>query len=156
MPTNKNTINSRNECEKTVHQTLKDMVRTDSKVYWILWKFAPELLNTESELKTYKDLQNKFVCFQKLDENTVNRYIYNEAVQNAIKWLLKRQDGVRMIELYNIYYERAKTDVQAFKALIDFKKEFFAGNEQSELVKILNGVKIQSNDDSDDYQMDEI
>lgn len=159
MPTTKNTISNRNNHEKTIQQALKEMVRTDTKVYWILWKFAPELINTEEEIKTYKDLQKAFVCFRHLDEATVNKYIYNEGVQNAIKWLLKRQDGVKMIELYNLYYEKAKTDVQAFKALIDFKKEFFAESEQNELVSILNGVNIQNNDDeddSDDFIMDEL
>lgn len=147
-------ICDRNNHEKSVMKELKEMVRTDTKVYWILWKFCPELLPTQC--KTYKDLQDNYAAFKNLDEDTVNRYMYNEGVQNAVKWLLKRMDGARMIELYNIYYERAKSDVQAFKALIDFKKEFFTDKEGSELLKILGGTDISEDDseDDDDFQMD--
>lgn len=150
----KNIICNRNDHEKSVMASLKEMVRTDTKVYWILWKFCPELLPTQC--KTYKDLQDNYAAFKNLDEDTVNRYMYNEGVQNAVKWLLKRMDGARMIELYNIYYERAKSDVQAFKALIDFKKEFFTDKEGSELLKILGGTDISEDDseDDDDFQMD--
>ncbi len=45
-----------------------------------------------------------------------------------------------MVELYNIYYDKAKEDVQAFKAFVDFSKTFFKGNEESELQKALNGI----------------
>ncbi len=150
----KDIICNRNNHEKSVMKSLKEMVRTDTKVYWILWKFCPELLPTQC--KTYKDLQDNYVAFKNLDEDTVNRYMYNEGVQNAIKWLLKRMDGARMIELYNIYYERAKSDVQAFKALIDFKKEFFADEEGSELLRILGGADVSEDDseDDEDFQMD--
>ena len=30
--------------EKSVLMSLKDMVKTDGKVYYILWKYAPDLL----------------------------------------------------------------------------------------------------------------
>ena len=147
-------INDANSHEKSVMVTLKEMVRTDSKVYWILWKFCPELLSTKCE--TYEDLKKTYAAFRNLDEDTVNSYIYNEGVQNAVKWLLKRMDGARMIELYNIYYERAKSDVQAFKALIDFKKEFFSDGESSELLRILGGADVSEDDadNEDDFQMD--
>ena len=30
--------------EKTIYQTLKEMIGTDTKVYYIMWKFCPEYL----------------------------------------------------------------------------------------------------------------
>lgn len=146
-------INDANSHEKSVLAQLKDMVKTDTKVYWILWKFAPDLLPTPC--KTFADLQSNYVAFKNLSEDICNRYIYLESVQAAVKWLLKRMDGARMIELYNIYFERAKSDVQAFKALIDFKKEFFQDEESSELLQILNGANISTDtEEEEDFSMD--
>ncbi len=141
-------ISNANNHEKTVLATLKEMVHTDTKVYWIVWKYAPDLLPTPC--KTFEDLQENYVAFRKLTEDICNRYIYVESVQSAIRWLLKRMDGARMIELYNIYFERAKSDVQAFKALIDFKKEFFQDEESSELMQILSGANVSTNTDDED------
>lgn len=147
-------ISNANNHEKTVLATLKEMVHTDTKVYWIVWKYAPDLLPTPC--KTFEDLQENYVAFRKLTEDICNRYIYVESVQSAIRWLLKRMDGARMIELYNIYFERAKSDVQAFKALIDFKKEFFQDEESSELMQILSGANVSTNtdDEDEDFTMD--
>ena len=47
-----------------------------------------------------------------------------------------------MTELYNIYFEKAKEDVQAFKAFVDFSATYFKDNQESELQKILNGVDL--------------
>lgn len=43
--------------------------------------------------------------------------------------------------------------VQALKAYMDFKKNFFADNETSELKAILNGVNLTGGDDADDFEM---
>ncbi len=146
-------INDANSREKSIMAQLKDMVRTDTKVYWILWKFAPDLLPTASE--TFEDLQRTYAAFRNLSEDLCNRYIYLESVQTAVRWLLRRMDGARMIELYNIYFDRAKSDVQAFRALIDFKKEFFRDEEDSELLQILSGVDLDGDTGGDDdFEMD--
>ncbi len=46
-----------------------------------------------------------------------------------------------MIELYNVYFEKAKEDTQAFKAFTDFSDKFFEDN-VNELTQLLNGVDI--------------
>ena len=44
-------------------------------------------------------------------------------------------------------------DVQALKAYMDFKKNFFADNETSELKAILKGVNVTNDDNIDDFEM---
>lgn len=138
----------------SVLSELKKMVRTDAKMYWIVYKYAPALLPKKSA--NFKELQENYVCFQKLDEGHCENYIYLEDVQVAVKWLLRRVDTVRMIELYNKYYEKAKDDVQSLKVLLEFKKEFFRDEEESELYRILKDVNVDdtSEDDTEEFTMD--
>lgn len=41
--------------EQSIGCKVKEMVKTDAKMYWILWKFAPEVLEQRG-VKTFKDL----------------------------------------------------------------------------------------------------
>ena len=65
--------------EKSVLMSLKDMVKTDGKVYYILWKYAPDLLpkNTlENPIKTFEDLTAAYECIkpdQRICENYLGR-----------------------------------------------------------------------------------
>lgn len=36
---------------------LKEMVRSDSKVYYIMWKYSPQLLTDGDKIKTFDDLK---------------------------------------------------------------------------------------------------
>ena len=67
--------------------------------------------------------------------------------------MLKRLDGKRDIELLNKYYELSMAgDVQALKAYMDFKKNFFTDDETDELKSILDGASSDIADD-DDFEM---
>lgn len=123
---------------------------TDYKVYWLWLKFAPELL-PDKNIKTFKDLQNKYKKFPKdITEQDAEVWLYEKPVQNALKELLKSQHTKKMMELYNIYFEKAKTDVQAFKAFIDFSNAFFADEKDSELEMLLKGIKVKDLDMGED------
>lgn len=55
---------------------------------------------------------------------------------------LKSEHENKLIELYDIYYKKCLEDNTYFKAFSDVSKELFKNNEESELMKILNGVEL--------------
>lgn len=127
--------------EQSVLVKLKSMIKTDSKVYFILWKFAPHLLPNQ-KIKTFEDLKSNYKTFTDgMTETSCNNWLVEENVQTAIKWLLKRLHQAKLIELYDTYYIKAQEDTNAFRAFIDFSEKFFAEEKDSELLSILNGIK---------------
>lgn len=121
---------------------------TDYKAVWLWWKYAPELL--PKGIKTFKDLQDRYQKFPNVTEQEAELWLYEKPVQDSLKELLKSQHTKKMMELYNIYFEKAKTDVQAFKAFIDFSNAFFADEKDSELEMLLKGIKIKDLDMGED------
>lgn len=141
--------------ERSVISVLKDMVKSDVKIYYILFKFAPELLpkNTENTpIKTWDDLKKAYKCYEKFQsEEACRNYMYEENVQKAVKWLLGRKKTIEMIDLYQSYIKLAKDgNVQAFKAVLEFSDKFFDDDGQSELMKILSGVNMDSANTTED------
>lgn len=127
--------------EISIIHKIKGMVKTDAKVYFIMWKFAPQLLPNPN-IKTFADLKGNYKTFTDgMTEVNCNNWLMEENVQTAVKWLLKREHQAKLIELYNTYYERAKEDTNAFKAFTDFSDKFFAEEKDSELLSLLNGIK---------------
>ena len=127
--------------EQSIIQKIKELVKTDAKVYFILWKFAPQLL-PNSNLKSFYELKNNYKTFTEgMTEQNCNNWLTEQNVQTAIKWLLNRLHQAKMIELYNLYFDKAKEDTQAFKAFIEFSEKFFAEQKDSELLGILQGIK---------------
>jgi hypothetical protein len=134
--------------EQSIISHLKEMVKTDAKVYFIIWKYAPDLLPKQN-IKTFKNLTDNYKTFTSgMTEISCENWLYEQNVQTAIKWLLERIHQAKMIELYNIYFDRAKTDTNAFKAFIEFSNQFFAQKQDSELLGILKGVNLD--DDAED------
>lgn len=77
--------------------------------------------------------------------------MYEENVQKAVKWLLGRKKTIEMIDLYQSYIKLAKDgNVQAFKAVLEFSDKFFDDDGQSELMKILSGVNMDSANTTED------
>ena len=127
--------------EQSIISHLKEMVKTDAKVYYILWKYAPNLLPNR-DIKTFDDLKTNYETFTAgMTEQSCNNWLFEQNVQTAVKWLLKRLHQEKLIELYNIYFENAKKDTNAFKAFTDFSDKFFAEEKDSELLSILQGIK---------------
>ncbi|MCI1951216.1 MAG: hypothetical protein LKJ50_00525 [Clostridiales bacterium] len=125
--------------EESILMHLKNMVKTDTKVYYILWKYAPELL--PQQFKTFDDLENNYKCFTKgVIEKTAENWLMEENVQTAVKWLLQREHQKKMIELYNIYFDKAKSDTNAFKAFVDFSNQFFADDKKNGILEIVQGL----------------
>lgn len=140
--------------EQTIIAALKSITHSDAEAYYVIWKYAPELFDTE--YKTFEDLK---AAYKNIGERTLTSFEkaeLKEDVQSAIKYLLKRLDGKRDIQLLNKYYKKAMDgDVQALKAYMEFKKSFFADDEINELKSILDGANTTvSDDDIDDFKMD--
>ena len=128
--------------ENSIYSKLKEIIKTDTKVYYVMWKYAPQLF--PNEFKTFNDLKSNYKVFTDgVTEHTAENWLSEQNVQTAIKWLLKRLHQQKMIELYNIYFEMAKKDVAAFKAFTDFSEKFFANEKESELLSMLGKIDIE-------------
>lgn len=145
-----------NSSEKSMMGTLKQMLNNDAIMYYILWKYAPDILPDNENIKNYADLCNKYETLQGRTEQSIEKSLYKENVQAAIKFLLKRLDGMRDIELLNKYYKKAMDgDVQALKAYMEFKTAFFKDSEDDELKAILNGASTSVDySDTEDFKME--
>lgn len=143
--------------EKSIFATLKEMIKTDSKVYYILWKYAPDLVpknTTENPITTFEDLANAYECI-KDDQRICESYLMEKNVQKAIGWLNSRQHYHKMLTLYNTFYDKAlKGDVQAFKAVLEFGDKYFKDNKEADLLRVLHGVDLNGSEDADDEDFD--
>lgn len=141
--------------EVSIYQTLKNMINTDTKVYYVMWKFCPEYLkdNETDPINTFDDLKSRYAVFSDtITEKTCERYLLEQGVQTAVKWLLKRLHQKKQIELYNTYFKKALDgDVQAFKAFEDFSEKFFTEDKESGLTQLLNRVSEKDLEDDEDY-----
>ncbi len=101
-------------------------------------------------------MKNNYKNFETRTEQSFEKALFKEDVQAGVKYLLKRLDGKRDIDLLNKYYDLAMSgDVQALKAYMEFKKNFFADDEVDELKAILNGANVNvSDNDTDDFKME--
>ncbi len=154
MTKKKDTVVASNGNEKSVLSALKDITHSDAEAYFIIWKYAPELLPDYESIKDFTDLQHTYKQFEGRTEQSCEKMFYKEDVQAGIRYLLKRLDGKRDIELLNKYYDMALGgDVQALKAYMDFKKQFFTDDETDELKSILAGAIVSSDDYDDEFRM---
>lgn len=129
--------------ELSIYNSLKEMINTDTKVYYVMFKYCPEFLQKKDGkvIKTFDDLKSVYAVFtERHTEEVCEKYLLEERVQNAVKWLLKRLHQKKLVELYEIYFEKAKGDVQAFRAFQEFSKEFFKETKQSDLSRLLSRV----------------
>lgn len=120
---------------------IKEMTGCDHLAYYIVWKYAPQLL-TKQNLNTFDDLALAYACFNNRNQAGLEAKLTEPTQQDAIKYLLERLHKTKLFELYDLYYNRAKEDTQAFRAFLDFSKDFF-GAEQNELIDILKGAELE-------------
>lgn len=129
------------QLEQSLLQKLHQMLPSQSKVYYIVWKYAKHLL--PKTVDTFEDLTTQYQVFTEgMNEAHCERWLSEESVQAAVKYLLKRLHNQKLIELYEIYFDKAKEDVQAFQAFAKFSEKFFEDSGEDELSAILNQTKI--------------
>lgn len=124
---------------------MKEIVPTEYKVIYILWKYYPEYYKGEG-LKTFDDLKSRYAMFtDTITEELAERWEVEDSVQQAIKYLLKKLHSKKMIQIYNTFYEKAMSgDVQSAKFIMDFSKDFFADESESELTTMLNDIDFEN------------
>ena len=122
-------------------QKLHEMLPTQVKVYYIVWKYAPHIL--PKKVDTFEALTAEYKGFTKgMDEAQCERWLAEESVQTAVKYLLKRMHAQKLVELYEIYFDKAKEDVQAFQAFSKFSEKFFEDDGEDELRAMLKDVEL--------------
>lgn len=122
----------------SIRTQLKDII-PEYKAIYLYWLYDKTLL--PKQFKNFSELKANYKMFpNSVTEDNAKIWLYEESVQRAIKVLLGSVHKQRMIELYNIYFEKAKTDVQSFKAFVDFSNVFFETKGEDELSAILKGV----------------
>lgn len=138
-------MRKKTEDEYTPFRVIRDMTGSDAKAYWVIWKYAPDLLPTPC--KTYEELQENYAKLKTIPKNVSDRYILAENVQKAIKWLLKRGRESRKIDLYNRYFDLAMGgNTQALQAYLNLDEAFFANqSENEELTNILKNASFTDN-----------
>lgn len=140
--------------ERSIYNTLKRMINTDTKVYYIMFKYCPEYLRDADKkpVKDFEDLKSRYKVFSDtITEEICERYLLEGGCQAAIKWLLKRLHQKKLIELYNTYYKKALDgDTQAFKAFLDFSEKFFKEDKEGGLTLLLNKIPDSELEDEDE------
>lgn len=133
------------QTEQSILAKLHEMIPTQVKVYYIVWKYARHLL--PKKIDTFEELTKEYKGFTPgMDEAKCESWLVEESVQAAVKYLLKRLHKQKMFELYETYFEKAKSDVQAFKAFTEFSEKFFGDESGDELHSILNKMKISEDE----------
>lgn len=138
---NKDAKGKSTQLEQSLLQKLHEMLPTQVKVYYIVWKYAKHLL--PKKIDTFEELTAEYKGFTEgMDEAKCESWLAEESVQAAAKYLLKRMHGQKLIELYEIYFDKAKSDVQAFQAFSKFSEKFFEDDGEDELRSILNNTDL--------------
>lgn len=148
--------------ELSIYRNLKERIGTDTKVYYVMFLYCPEYLKgyDKEPIKTFEDLKNRYEVFSDtITEDICKRYLLEQGVQSAVKWLLNRLHQKKMIGLYNVYYDKALNgDVQAFKAFQDFSDKFFKENKEGGLTQLLSKIpdnELEDNKEDYTYTYDE-
>lgn len=141
----KNGVNGKSVSkEMSIYRSLKELIGTDTKVYYIMYLYCPEYLKNADikPIKDFEDLKSRYEAFSDtITEDICQRYLLEQGCQAAIRWLLKRLHQSKLVELYQTYYNKAlKGDVQAFKAWQEFSDKFFMEDQENDLTRLLNKI----------------
>ena len=142
--------------EYSIYRSLKEMIGTDTKVYYLMYLHCPEYLKNHDTdpIKTFDDLKSRYEVYSDtITEDICKKYLLEQGVQAAEKWLLKRLHHKKLTTLYDKYYEQAlKGDTQAFKAFLEFSDRFFKEDKENGLTKLLNKIPdADLEQDEEDY-----
>ncbi len=153
----KNGVNGKSVSkEMSIYRSLKEMIGTDTKVYYIMYLYCPEYLKDADikPIKDFEDLKSRYEAFSDtITEDICQRYLLEQGCQAAIRWLLKRLHQSKLVKLYQTYYEKAlKGDVQTFKTWQEFSDKFFMEDQENDLTKLLNKIPDKElEEDKEDY-----
>lgn len=113
---------------KTVTQNLEEIVKNKKKVIFVKWYVD----NTEhSKNKFENDIKNLVQC----EFDTCIGWLEEEKVQNAIKIYMKQQQTKKIVEMFNVQYQKAVDgDIKAAEFVVKFyQDDFFNTNVKTEM-----------------------
>lgn len=110
-------------------------VTSEGKAYVVMYKYA----GFRNDL-SFEELCQKYIPSTCID--TIEKYEMEATYQEAVKLCLKLQHNQKMTELYNLYFDKAKEDVQSAKFFIDFSKQFFEQDAEGELTKLIKNIDL--------------
>lgn len=111
-------------------------VNGNKKAYFVKW-YVDSDKSEESFNKEIKKLCN---CEW---EYAMSEWLLDEDVQNAIKEYLKQQRQIKMLEMYDAMYQKAKNgDVKSAEWVEKFFKSDFFNDDADEIDDYLEGINI--------------
>ncbi|KRU25146.1 hypothetical protein VT91_24710 [Clostridium sporogenes] len=111
-------------------------VNANKKAYFVKW-YVDSDKSRESFDKEIKKLCN---CEH---EYAMSEWLLDEDVQNAIKEYLKQQRQIKMMEMYDAMYQKAKNgDVKSAEWVEKFFKSDFFNDSADEIDDYLEGINI--------------
>lgn len=125
---------------KSYKEEVKSIIESNSNkiFYFVKWYI-------ESDTKDKKDYnssckQNTVVEY----ETAMDDWLYRDDVQSAIKYYLKSQSNIKMLNIYNAMYKKAlKGDEKCAKWVDNFFKSDFFKKDKTEIDKIIEGLEIE-------------
>lgn len=127
-----------------IQAELIEITKKDVKALYVLFRYAPELLNKPEARESFEGLKEAYASFKGIEEDTCIKWLTeDDGVQKAIKHLIKKQHPLKMANLYKTYLEKSENNVQAFKAFNEFCKTYFTDNTESELLDLLQGIDVE-------------
>ncbi|EJO5346487.1 hypothetical protein NRP93_000537 [Clostridium botulinum] len=118
--------------------SIKKLIKTNAnkKAYFVKW-YVDSNKSKESFNKEIKKLCN---CEW---EYAMSEWLLDEDVQNAIKEYLKQQRQIKMLEMYDAMYQKAKNgDVKSAEWVEKFFKSDFFEDGADEIDDYLEGINI--------------
>jgi hypothetical protein len=132
---------------KRIGDTLKDY-----RSAYLFWRFCPDALPPDIPAGcSFQVLKQKSGMPDVITEQAAALWLLDDGTQQLVKSLLEAKKGLQMLELHDIYYERAKNDANSLKALLQLDETLFK-NEQNALLALLDNVPDDVIGDTEDAQ----
>lgn len=123
--------------------TVKQIIDTFKpyKADYIFWRFCPEAIMcsakpgcTFAELKKAANMPDNFT------KESCELWLLDENVQSLVRQLLKAKNTQQLLELHQIYFDKAKSDPKALSGLLQLNEVLFNGEKENELTALLSGI----------------
>jgi hypothetical protein len=112
----------------------------DYRANYVYWRFCPDALPPDIPAGcSFQTLKQKSGMPDVITEQAAALWLLDDGIQQLVKSLLEAKKGLQMLELHDIYYERAKTDSNSLKGLLQLDETLFK-DEQNALLALLDGV----------------
>lgn len=111
------------------------------KADYLFWRFCPEAI--VSDIKpgcTFAELKKASGMPETFTEQSCSLWLLDETVQSLVRQLLKVRNGQQLLELHQIYFDKAKSDSKALAGLLQLNEVLFSNNEENELTALLSDI----------------